>query len=107
MTCEPSYTPDERLSRRERERLYAMYAEGLIEPWDLPPPTRRRRRKKNQSIIIKRALRAAVRAGLEPTGFRVANTGEVTVFTKKVAEEPTVAHQRNQRMGRGQWRGLG
>jgi hypothetical protein len=41
-----------------------------------------RRRKKNQSSIIKRALRAAVRAGFEPIGFRVGNTGEVTVFTK-------------------------
>jgi hypothetical protein len=35
--------------------------------------------------IIKRALRATVRAGFAPTGFRVGDNGEITVFTK-VAE---------------------
>jgi hypothetical protein len=78
----PPYTIDPPLSRRERERTAAMYAEGLLEPHDLPPLKRRRKSKKNQSSIIKRALRAAVRAGVEPTGFRVGNNGEITVFTK-------------------------
>jgi hypothetical protein len=70
--------------RDELKRLYAMHAEGLIEPWDLPPLTRRRKPKKNQSSIIRRTLRAAVRAGLAPTGFRVGDNGEITVFTKVV-----------------------
>lgn len=38
--------------------------------------------KKNQSSIIKRTLRATVRAGFAPTGFRVGDSGEITVFTK-------------------------
>jgi hypothetical protein len=38
--------------------------------------------KKNQATIIRRALRATVRAGFAPTGFRVGDSGEITVFTK-------------------------
>lgn len=36
-----------------------------------------------QSSIIKRLLRAAVRAGFTPTGFKLNSNGEITVFTKE------------------------
>ena len=78
-------TPGRKLS--DDERTAQLCALGLIEPWEWPTSPPRRKRKKNQSSIIKRALRAALRAGVEPTGFRVGNNGEVTVFTKKVAEQ--------------------
>jgi hypothetical protein len=51
-------------------------------PRPIKPKRVARSAKKNQSSIIKRALRATVRAGFAPTGFRVGDSGEITVFTK-------------------------
>jgi hypothetical protein len=78
--------PGNSASRAPRiRRLYGAPALGIPEVRSKPRPA-----KKHQSSIIKRVLRAAVRAGFEPSGFRVGDNGEVTVFTKKATAEAAV-----------------
>ena len=80
----PDTAPKIKLS--ENARLAAMFAEGLIEPWDLPPLTRRRKRKPRKPSID-RLIRQAERSGKKVTSATIMPDGMKLEFGEPTKPE--------------------
>jgi hypothetical protein len=83
--------------KADNKRLAEMYAEGLIEPWDLPP-LRRRRRHRKRKPSIDRLIRQAERSGKKVTSITTADGATTLTFSEPT---PDTGNEWDEALSRG------